>query len=93
MTVMRANYDKLHRCPGWSGGGWDGIDVPVCAGKTSAAGIYERRLWAVRPYTHEECGTLILPSALRWFEPQTYRWQWTSLIPRRVRSLAWRLQR
>lgn len=72
MRLMRANYDKPHRCPGWSGPGWGGIKNDVCEGTTSIRDRYDGPFWQWKLRRHDECGTVTLPYVLRWLEWETY---------------------
>lgn len=98
MRVMRRNYDKPHRCPGWSGPAFKaqtlwGIDPELCAY------LGPRRLVEARVRNGPEawhsyglvrcpgCKTWVLPYWMRWTDPSYLVWK----ISRRIKD--WRLDR
>lgn len=86
IRILRANYDKPHRCPAWSGPGWAGCKKDTC-GVTytgSIRGFYDHRFWQFRVNRHE-CGAIVLPVALKWLEPRTW-WIHTSRLRERSRG-------
>jgi hypothetical protein len=71
IRVSRLDYDKAHRCPTWSGGGWRGSDRH-CDG-SFASFIYERRHWRWRFTRCHQCDVVCLPYVTRWLDPS---WLW-----------------
>lgn len=74
MKIMRSNYDKAHRCPGWSGPALKDIEPSICDGGSFAQTFGNERYWHnVDPYWRfhkcRTCGTLVLPSNFRYFDP------------------------
>jgi hypothetical protein len=75
MRLSRLNYDKQHRCPGWSGGGWRrGPEPSRCPGGSFASFMYERSHWNWRFTRCPQCGLLCLPFVTRWADPSWLRW-------------------
>lgn len=88
MRVMRRNYDKPHRCPGWSGPAFkadriDGIDSSRCAylgpngdpnrkGRTSN-GPETWNSWGL--VRCPGCRTWVLPYWMRWIDPSYLAWK------------------
>jgi hypothetical protein len=77
VRVSRPNYDKMHRCPGWSGGGMLYAKVSRCDGGSLAwngdeyVDIYAGRWCAWRVNRCSACGVYVLPSVVRWLD-----WRW-----------------
>ncbi len=73
MRISRLNYDKVWRCPSWSGGGWTrGDDAGTCS--ASFASFYFERSHPRWRFTRcPECGVICLPDVTRWADP-TYLW-------------------
>ena len=77
MRISRANYDKPHRCPGWSGpAGKASPDISRCDGGSLAreyAADSEAWKRLYKPhytmYRCTGCGLRVLPFALRKLEP------------------------
>ena len=86
MRVMRRNYDKPHRCPGWSGpamkaGRIDGIDADRCGY------LAPRRLTEFHVRNGPDawnsyglvrcpgCKTWVLPYWMRWADPSYLSWK------------------
>lgn len=100
MRVMRRNYDKPHRCPGWSGPAFKwkhirGVDEFACAylgprGEPDAKG---RAANGPDPWNSyglvrcPGCNTWVLPYWMRWLDVSYLVWK----IRRRFKD--WRLDR
>lgn len=93
MRLVRKNYDKANRCPGWSGSGfseypWETKQNATVDCTNGNSGYYDDsyRLnnWADWNFHMcDECGTLTLPRVLRYIDPE----YWYSLhITRFVRK-------
>lgn len=79
MRISRLNYDKMHRCPSWSGGGWrSGPDKSACEGASFASFIYDRPAWKWRFTRCPQCRTLCLPYVTRWADLTWLRWRATA---------------
>lgn len=75
VRLSRLNYDKVWRCPGWSGGGWrPSPDPPRCPGASFARFIYDRPAWKWRFTRCPACGIVCLPIVTRWLDPAYWRW-------------------
>lgn len=84
IRISRPCYDKLHRCPGWAGGGMKHAKVQRCEGGSLAGfgGVYYKadgtlrgkrwRLWRLNRCPR--CRVVILPYMVRWLEPSWWRW-------------------
>lgn len=79
--LMLCDYDKPHRCPGWSGSGWsynkrDSCDDVLPDGVrrwrryADASGYGPGWQWMIRRTNC--CDTLVLPYVLRWLHWRTY---------------------
>jgi hypothetical protein len=82
MRVSRPCYDKMHRCPGWAGGGTRFAKMNRCEGG-SLTGVYDRRAWKWRPIRCPECGVLVLPYVVRWADWRWWGWmrdRWTQQL-------------
>lgn len=68
MRVMRANYDKPHRCPTWSGPAlvWSNTDAQCESGSIQMG--YEKRFWSFKVNRCGKCGVYVLPVILHWFD-------------------------
>lgn len=78
MKIARPNYDKPHRCPGWSGVGWLSNKHNWCDGaKRSFPRGYNYAWYAFNRSAC--CNTLILPLAVKWFDWRTWKWEFTKL--------------
>lgn len=81
MRISRPCYDKMHRCPGWSGGGIHSAKVTRCEGGyisyyTTTPGSHQvKRLWKWRLNRCPKCGVVVLPYAVRYLDWGWYRWQ------------------
>ena len=70
MRLSRLNYDKVWRCPGWSGGAWrPGPDPAQCEGASFASFYFERKLSWLRFTRCPGCGIVCLPLVTRWADP------------------------
>jgi hypothetical protein len=71
MTVARVSrpcYDKMHRCPGWAGGGLSYARDKRCdSGRLTID--YASRLWRWRLHRCPTCNVTVLPHAVRWVDP------------------------
>ena len=88
VPVSRPCYDKIHRCPGWVGGGMKSARVVRCDGGFLDPGLYERRLWKWRCNRCPTCRVLVLPSVIRYADPG---W-WSYRLRHAVRELRHRLR-
>ena len=85
MAVMMPNYDKPWRCPDWSGPRWKGGTGDCPGGSTARWWGEPGAEWRV--HTCPECGTRILPYALRLLDPSYYwglKWWQVRLRARRT---------
>jgi hypothetical protein len=95
VRVMRRNYDKPHRCPGWSGpafkaGRIEGIDADLCgylgpreldgSGLRSGPAAWNSYGLVRCP----GCKTWVLPVWARWLDPTYLAWK----LRRRIKD--WR---
>lgn len=73
MRISRPCYDKMHRCPGWAGGGTRSAQVNHCVdGRlrgTRDGSLYAGRFWALRVNRCDACDVVVLPYAIRWIDP------------------------
>lgn len=84
MYLARMNYDKHHRCPGWSGGGWTYPKRERCdGGSLMVPGSWnlERTMalpadpwWKWKTYKCRKCDVLVLPYITRWLDPTWLAW-------------------
>jgi hypothetical protein len=84
MRLSRPCYDKMHRCPGWAGGGMRFARHDRCVnGRLRPRGrrehIYAGRLWRLRLNRCDTCDVLALPYAVRWMDPR-----WLTYVLRRA---------
>lgn len=91
MKLALCDYDKPHRCPGWSGAGWkynkkDWCDDTIPDGMTrwGTPTLYDKKLWYARINKTNCCGTYVLPHFLIWFSPTKHK-----LAYGRIRSKIW----
>jgi hypothetical protein len=89
MRVMRRNYDKPHRCPGWSGpalkaGRLDGIDGDKCGYLAPRGEWSEERFRSLDgPDSWNSyglvrcpgCKTWVLPYWMRYVDPTYLTWK------------------
>ena len=80
MRISRPCYDKMHRCPGWAGGGTRYAKAPSCNGG-SLTGAFEKKLWRWRLNRCRECKVLVLPYMIRWLD-----WHWYGWLRPRMRN-------
>lgn len=84
MKIFECDYNKPHRCPGWSGSGWIvNTKRSTCDGETPE-GVRRWRwhpeesgygpLWNWRIRRTNCCDAVVLPHVLRWLNWRTYRW-------------------
>jgi hypothetical protein len=74
--ISRPCYDKMHRCPGWAGGGWKCPKVDRCDnGRINID--YDKRFWTWRFWSCDNCNVLILPYVTRWLDPTWVWWKIT----------------
>ena len=70
MRISRPCYDKMHRCPGWAGGGDLCAKVDRCDnGRITVP--YGQPFWKWRFCRCDTCGVLVLPWMVRWLD-----WRW-----------------
>lgn len=90
MRISRPCYDKMHRCPGWAGGGWFYAKVDRCTYSGSLGyEIYDGRLWRWRFNRCKQCGLLVWPYMVRWLEWRSWTWWARTAIGWRVRDWWW----
>ncbi|MBG0738801.1 hypothetical protein IV500_05125 [Paeniglutamicibacter antarcticus] len=97
MKFSRSNYDKPHRCPGWSGPAWkSGPGESGCEGGSLAVQFgddsdkWERLYkphWTM--YRCVTCGIYVLPSVLKNLDPS---W-WTFVVGRKISNVKDMLRR
>jgi len=87
VRISRPCYDKMHRCPGWAGGGMLYAKVDRCKdGKIAVP--YGRPFWKWRACRCDRCDVLVLPYHVRWLD-----WRWTGMMPERWwRELKWKIE-
>lgn len=88
MRISRPCYDKMHRCPGWIGGG----DLYAKTKRCDYGRIkvdYEAKFWKWRTHRCDKCDVLVLPYMVRYLDWRGLR----TVIYRRWRDLKWRLRR
>lgn len=85
IRVSRPCYDKLHRCPGWAGGGMRHAKAYRCESGSLAGygGAYYRkdgqprgmhwRRW--RFNRCPKCAVVVLPSVVRWLDWRWWQWK------------------
>lgn len=80
-VIVRSNYDKVHRCPAWSGPGilfaypWE-RNLPECKGGSLSRVIdWESPFWGFKVYACPECGIKILPPVTRYLDPDLYAYK------------------
>lgn len=79
MKIMRSNYDKVRRCPGWSGPAWKASEEICPGGMLIDWYEYPYKVAQWRFMKCERCGTIVLPNVLKWLD---YTW-WQWMIERR----------
>lgn len=76
MRLSRPCYDKMHRCPGWAGGGIRYARKGRCEGghlrDAKREHIYEGHFWRFRFNRCDTCDVLVLPYAVRWVDPSAW---------------------
>jgi hypothetical protein len=85
--IARCDYNKPHRCPGWSGAGWTFNRHDWCDGVASRRWLHDRDrdyqgLWWLRVRKTACCGTYVLPHILVWLD-------WRTWTPHRVVKGVW----
>jgi hypothetical protein len=77
MRISRPDYDKAHRCPGWSGGGMTRYaTVRRCDGGYLHGDIYAGRWWRFRMNRCDTCDLLVLPYVVRYLDWRTWFLRW-----------------
>lgn len=71
MRLSRPCYDKMHRCPGWAGGGMRYAKTKHCYGGHLQGDIYRRLCWRFRFNRCDTCDVLVLPYMVRYLD-----WRW-----------------
>jgi hypothetical protein len=90
--VSRPCYDKMHRCPGWAGGGTRYAKVRRCDNgyinyyTTTRDSNQVKRLWKWRLNRCPKCRVIVLPYLVRWLDYGWWRWK----ISRKWRDLKYR---
>lgn len=87
MRFSRSNYDKAHRCPGWSGGGWISAEQRRCPSGYITYGITRAEMehiidghwWAKYPRAYHfgqctMCDVVVWPLFTRWLDPTWLKW-------------------
>jgi hypothetical protein len=90
IRISRPCYDKMHRCPGWAGGGTHFAKKDRCdGGSLAATNLYDKRAWKWRVNRCPKCGIYILPYVIRLLDTGWWRWKaldmWQSISYRRWR--------
>lgn len=77
MRISRPCYDKMHRCPGWAGGGMQYALEYHCNNghlyDPKRENIYEGFWWQWRFNRCDSCDVLVLPYVVRFLD-----WRWWS---------------
>lgn len=81
--ISRPNYDKRHRCPGWSGGGWVSARYDQCDNGYIKID-YDSRWWPWRFHRCTRCTVLVLPDVVRWLDPTWLLWWISSRLVREL---------
>lgn len=85
MRLSRLNYDKVHRCPTWSGGGWkpaNGKHEYECSASFAQFIYYKKgthaisRTWPWRFTRCPRCRVLCLPFVTRWADLSWLGWRY-----------------
>lgn len=96
MRISRPCYDKMHRCPGWAGGGMRFARVERCDDGRLVGGrdgsLFEGRFWRFRFNRCDTCGVVVLPYAIRWVDPSRVR-DWPYLLRNWLFDLRYRWAR
>lgn len=71
--VSRPCYDKMHRCPGWAGGGNHYAKVDRCDNGSLPWTCFEGRWWRWRCNRCQRCGLLVWPYMIRYVDPTNWR--------------------
>jgi hypothetical protein len=82
VRISRPCYDKMHRCPGWAGGGMRYAKVERCDDGRLAGDIYRGFWWAWRVNRCDTCDVYVLPYVVRYLD---WRWWASSLLMSRLR--------
>jgi protein involved in temperature-dependent protein secretion len=85
VRLSRPCYDKMHRCPGWAGGGMRFAQVYRCEdGRLrrhgTLEGIYEGRYWWLRFNRCDSCDVLVLPFAVRYLDWRHWQYELRDLV-------------
>ena len=75
MKIMRSNYDKPWRCPGWSGPAFRSRDRGCPSGSGAQMFLRYGRAAPWKFWRCPECGTLVLPAGWCWFDPTYIVWR------------------
>jgi len=79
VRLSRPCYDKMHRCPGWAGGGLRSAKVDHCDDGRLVGGregtLYEGMFWRLRFNRCDTCDVLVLPYVVRYVDPRWLIWQ------------------
>jgi hypothetical protein len=83
VRISRPCYDKMHRCPGWAGGGIRYGKTDHCPNggyityyTTAPDSDQVKRLWKWRLNQCPKCGVIVLPYVTRYLDPGWW-WCWT----------------
>lgn len=78
LNISRPCYDKMHRCPGWAGGGALGAKVSYCDDGRLIGGptgeLYQGKHWRWRFNRCNTCGVHVLPYAVRYLDWRWHKW-------------------
>jgi hypothetical protein len=85
IRISRPCYDKMHRCPGWNGGGTHSAKVTRCEGGhiyfyARKGSNHVKRLWKWRFNRCPACRVIVLPYMVRWLDWGWWKWmieKWT----------------
>lgn len=84
VRLSRPCYDKMHRCPGWAGGGSHGARISRCDDGRLIGGpsgeLYEGRWWKFRMNRCNTCGLLVLPYVIRYLDWRHWKYEIRTLF-------------
>lgn len=74
VRISRPCYDKMHRCPGWAGGGNHYAKAVRCdGGYLNCYRDPRGRWWQWKTNRCPKCGLLVLPYMIRYVDPTNWR--------------------
>ena len=82
LRISRPCYDKMHRCPGWAGGGMRFAKYDLCPGggyitylTTEPGGEVIKSHWKWRVNQCPKCSVYVLPYVIRYVDLRWWRWE------------------